>query len=74
MSGPTTGMRSTNAGGCGIVTPCSDFAHAPTSPEYSASVLMATQNGNTNTSSIAIVITTMASIRLPPSQRCSDNH
>src|SRR5664279_5617440 len=34
---------------------------------------MATQNGSTNTSSIATVITMIVGVRRPPSLRCSDN-
>src|SRR5258705_2517714 len=70
--GPTTGTRSTNAGGGGIVASCSDFVQAPTSSEYSARVLIATQNGSTNTRSITRIIAAIAGARLPPSQRCTE--
>ena len=67
---PTSGKRSIHAGGIGKWISFSDFAHSWMLSEYSTIVLTASQNGTTNTSSIAIVIVTTATQRRRP-KACS---
>ncbi len=63
---PTSGNPATQSGGGGIVIVCSALAQFTISSEYSTIVLTAVQNGSTNTSSMATVITATAGRRRRP--------